>query len=79
VRAGRSALNPGSVTARNQDVPIAFTPAPTTEKRSGEFLFSLAEMGKLGENGLMSNTSSNRLMSVEEALDWFAATREETA
>jgi hypothetical protein len=31
-------------------------------------------MGKLGENSLMSNTSSNRLMSVEEALDWFAAT-----
>ncbi|HEX3611951.1 MAG TPA: hypothetical protein VHU88_09720, partial [Sporichthyaceae bacterium] len=26
----------------------------------------------------MSNTSSNRLMSVEEALDWFAATAGET-
>jgi hypothetical protein len=31
-------------------------------------------MGKLDENSPMSNTSSIRLMSVEEALDWLAAT-----
>ena len=49
-----------------------------SKTESGKSPVSLAEMGKVGENNLMSNTSSNQLMSVEETLDWLAATRDET-